>query len=557
MKLLSLKLQNIRSYKFEEIKFPNGSVLLSGDIGSGKSTILLAIEFALFGVKKPDLTGNALLRKGKKEASVELKFSIDNKEIIIKRALKKGKNDIKQGSGFIIINGEKSEGTPVELKAKIIELLGYPKELLTKHKDIIYRYTVYTPQEDMKAILFEDSELRLNTLRKVFGIDKYKRIRVNCLIYIKELKNRKKELLGKIYDYHEKIKLKDMKVSQKEEISKKIERIKPDLDKIKLELKEKKEHLEVFEKQIKEISELKQNLAVYENKLVFNLNQRKNNNSDIEILTKEISDLKTKIPDKEESKENYSELISNLEKEISDLTTNSQKYNLSINELNTKKSMSNVLIQKISNLDKCPTCKQNVTDEHKCTINTRENKNIESHEIELKKNNQEIKVINENITKLKEKLIFLRKEKDDQLVYSMNLKSLNEKTLLYNKILVTQDEIKKEIGSINQNKIDLNKKILELKDIESNYLKSKKEFEDIQYKEKDLDIKNAGYNNRNNEIEKSIQELNKEITQKEGFKELIKNYSKIQNWLEEYFIKLMLTMEKHVMAKIYQEFNEL
>ena len=40
-------LDNIRSYVHEQIDFPAGSILLSGNIGSGKSTILMAIEFAL------------------------------------------------------------------------------------------------------------------------------------------------------------------------------------------------------------------------------------------------------------------------------------------------------------------------------------------------------------------------------------------------------------------------------------------------------------------------------------------------------------------------------
>ena len=36
------------------------------------------------------------------------------------------------------------------------------KELLSKGKDIIYRFTVYTPQEEMKQILFEDKDIRLD-----------------------------------------------------------------------------------------------------------------------------------------------------------------------------------------------------------------------------------------------------------------------------------------------------------------------------------------------------------------------------------------------------------
>ncbi|MBS3159048.1 AAA family ATPase [Candidatus Woesearchaeota archaeon] len=62
MLLKSLKLNNIRSYNNQEILFPSGSVLLSGDIGAGKSTILQSIEYSLFGSRHK--TGEALLRNG-------------------------------------------------------------------------------------------------------------------------------------------------------------------------------------------------------------------------------------------------------------------------------------------------------------------------------------------------------------------------------------------------------------------------------------------------------------------------------------------------------------
>ena len=85
--------------KNAEINFPVGSTLLAGDIGSGKSTILLAVEFAIFGAKKGELPAYTLLRHGKKEGYVELKMQIDNKDILIKRVLKKSNDDIKQEAG--------------------------------------------------------------------------------------------------------------------------------------------------------------------------------------------------------------------------------------------------------------------------------------------------------------------------------------------------------------------------------------------------------------------------------------------------------------------------
>ena len=200
MLIKSIKLQNIRSYLNQKIDFPIGSLLLSGDIGSGKSTILLAVEFALFGSKPSELPASSLLRHGKNEGSVELIFELEGKGIIVKRSLKKGKNGIKQEVGYIIIDGIKKELSPVEMKSHVFDLLGYPKDLVSKGKDLIYRYTVYTPQEEMKRILFEEKEQRLDTLRRVFGIDKYKNICQATEIFVASMKSKSKELSGMTLD---------------------------------------------------------------------------------------------------------------------------------------------------------------------------------------------------------------------------------------------------------------------------------------------------------------------------------------------------------------------
>jgi len=90
-------------YINQTIDFSDGSTLLIGDIGSGKTTILLAIEFAFFGIIKGDVSGSTLLRHGKKEGSVELKFEINNQEITIERRLKFSKDTVSQDAGRITI----------------------------------------------------------------------------------------------------------------------------------------------------------------------------------------------------------------------------------------------------------------------------------------------------------------------------------------------------------------------------------------------------------------------------------------------------------------------
>ena len=185
MKLKRIILKNIRSYEYQEITFPEGSVLLSGDIGSGKTSILLAIEFALFGLQ-PGQKGSSLLRNGQVNGGVEIEFEVDNKTIIIERTLKKTKS-ISQDYCSISIDGDKKEISVTELKSKVLEILNYPKEF-SKKQNILYKFTVYTPQEEMKQIILEDSETRINTLRHVFGIDKYKKILENASVLIAKVR---------------------------------------------------------------------------------------------------------------------------------------------------------------------------------------------------------------------------------------------------------------------------------------------------------------------------------------------------------------------------------
>ncbi|MEI6850087.1 MAG: AAA family ATPase, partial [archaeon] len=191
MKIKKLIIKNIRSYEDQEIDFPDGSLLLSGDVGSGKTSILLAIEYALFGLQ-PGQTGSALLRNNTQNGGVSLEIELDGSTILIERKLKKGKTVTNEYSA-LTIDGIKTEYAITELKTRIIQLLGYPSEFIKKN-NLLYKYTVYTPQEQMKQIISEDPEIRLNMLRHIFGVEKYKRIRENLVVLLNRLKDESKLL---------------------------------------------------------------------------------------------------------------------------------------------------------------------------------------------------------------------------------------------------------------------------------------------------------------------------------------------------------------------------
>ena len=149
MIIKKLTIKNIRSYKDGVVEFPEGSTLLLGDIGSGKTSVLLAVEFALFGLQ-PGQKGNSLLRNNENEASVSLEFEVDGERVFIQRELEKsGKSkSISQENTFIEYKGERIEGSVTEIKNKILSILNYPQEFAKKTNDL-YKFTVYTDRKSV------------------------------------------------------------------------------------------------------------------------------------------------------------------------------------------------------------------------------------------------------------------------------------------------------------------------------------------------------------------------------------------------------------------------
>ncbi len=190
MRLVELEIRNLRSYRQEVVQFSDGITLLSGDIGAGKSTILAAIEFALFGISRGELSGAALLRHGVDEGAVRLVFEIEGDRYAVGRTLKRARGAVTQDAGWLETEGGRAQLTPSELRARIFQILGYPLHFLAKQRNLVYRSTVYTPQEEMKAILAVAPDERVETIRRLFGLDAYRTACDNAQLVARAIKDR-------------------------------------------------------------------------------------------------------------------------------------------------------------------------------------------------------------------------------------------------------------------------------------------------------------------------------------------------------------------------------
>ncbi|MBW2972906.1 AAA family ATPase [Candidatus Woesearchaeota archaeon] len=555
MLLKSLKLKNIRSYLDQELQFPEGTVLLSGDIGSGKSTILLAIEFALFGILRGDLSGNSLLRNGEEKGSVELEFELNKQKITVHRKLKRTKNAVEQEAGYIIRNNARKDGTPQELKTEILELIGYPKSMLSKSKSLVYRYTVYTPQEDMKKIVLDSQESRLDILRKVFDIDKYKRIKENTANYNKTLREKSKEYSGMISDLDDKKKQKKEQDAKAKELAENLSEQKPRLDKAKKEVASSKKTLENTEQKIKTLQEKKKELEIAEARLKLKTEQNSRNAVELGTLKQEIETLEKEFEGKET--EDVASKIKEKNDQIIKIDAGLKEIHAKITESKTKKQMSHETKDKISSMNNCPTCLQEVTALHKTAITQAEDSKIKIFEEQIEQHNSFTSEKEKELQILKQELEELRKKEKAMALIKLKQANLKEKQAKEKTLSGEQEQIKKEIGEINQKKIKLSDEIKELGALEEKFAEKRKEFEEKNQKEREIEIKYNTLMKEKEVVAEILLRLEKEIAEKIKIQQKLKQIQKFQNWFGDYFLNLIDVIEKQVMTRVYGEFNEL
>lgn len=195
MRLVSLEMYNIRSHESTKIEFPTGTMLFRGDMGSGKSTILMAVEFALFGLG--GIRADALLTRGRQKGEVVLEFEADGRLYEVGRTLisKDGKSQQDSKNTYAREGGETLPLAPTELKAYVMQKLKFREPTSPRAVSRVYRYAVYTPQEEIKSILYGKD--REDTIRRAFGMDDYKTASTNAGTVISYLRTHAARLEGR------------------------------------------------------------------------------------------------------------------------------------------------------------------------------------------------------------------------------------------------------------------------------------------------------------------------------------------------------------------------
>ncbi|HIH51238.1 MAG TPA: AAA family ATPase [Nanoarchaeota archaeon] len=567
MQLKKIILDNVRSYLHQEVSFPAGSLMLSGEAGSGKSSILISIEFALFGLGKGNdgVKADALMRRGADECSVSLVFALEGKEIEIRRTLKRKGEKISQSVGQLRIDDRTENFSADELKTRVLQLFNYPLDFVRKGKGLPFHYTVYTPQEQMKSILLEGSDLRLDTLRRVFGVDKYKTIKENSEVLVAFFRDKIKEKEGAILDLPEKIELLKLQEQELKLQEGELRKLEPLLSAAKGELDERRKILQEIERKIEEARKLRELLISKRAEIRSNGERILREEREISALDKEIIELEKQLNGDSATSEKFirdeAEALAKKKREISESL---KKAEIEIRNLlqvmskaEAKKDAASSLKEKISRVTLCPECGQKVTSEHKFEIETRAMREIQ----EVDEKMSEVRTLKDQKefekTSLEKELEITGNKERAMQELEMKSDALSEKHARKKRIVQEKEDIGLRIKELEKEAFALETSLEDLKDFELEYQKKKLEFEAAREREKELEIKKAGFSRMCENLSSQILQLAKEIARKKKHEADAIYLKEMRDWISKNFSEILLKIEQSVLATLHSQFESL
>jgi exonuclease SbcC len=283
MKIDAVVLENIRSHTKTTVLFTHGFNCIVGGVGCGKSSVLYAVDFALFG-DAVSRSFDYLMREGADWSRVTLQFTHQGNTYKLVRGLKrKGKSILQDNEQLKLYQDEtllasmKNDAIAEQLKA----ITGLDKEL--------YREIVWFRQEHLKELLDAKPRDRQTRLDKLFGLADYEVAWSNIATYQRDYETEKR-----IYE-------KDPDVLGLEKLNGDYNRASEEFTLLEMDLENQLQKLSVAKRALEE-AELRLKRSE-EKKLAFEELKRKEAkaNADIANMTRNLASLTERI----EGKKNY------------------------------------------------------------------------------------------------------------------------------------------------------------------------------------------------------------------------------------------------------------
>lgn len=188
LKLTSIEIEGFTGiHKPLKIDFTSNLVLISGENGSGKTSILRAIEFALYGTLN-EMKGSQYSRNRDEiknkftthQTKIQLTLNENNDDSLIERV--KGKNPV----GDLTMFSRKGNSYPVPLDDSL--------EVWLQMDDTDFNYLIYLTQSNFQQILDLTPKNRSDAFTRLFGVQPVNDVVNEINEFYKKLTNQLKRL---------------------------------------------------------------------------------------------------------------------------------------------------------------------------------------------------------------------------------------------------------------------------------------------------------------------------------------------------------------------------
>ncbi len=173
MKLVSLTLENIKSYRQETLDFYEGVNFISGANGAGKSTIIEAIGYVLFDTR-PFSNVRQFIREGEKTGLISLVFEANDERLYrIVRRLRSpsggswGIFDVESGAELTELHGNQ------DVKDWLAESLGLNKDL---DPSLLFEDVIGISQGKFTAPFLERDAIRKKIFNTILQLEGYREV---------------------------------------------------------------------------------------------------------------------------------------------------------------------------------------------------------------------------------------------------------------------------------------------------------------------------------------------------------------------------------------------
>lgn len=522
----SVVLENWKSHEKTELEFTKGTNVLIGQMGAGKTSVMDAITFALFGTfpalqsRKIKLDQCIMDKPVKKDrARVKLVFSLNDSEYEIVREVSRGKgttvSEFRKDGALI------EQGSSQRVTDAIVKEIQVDYELFSR--------AVYSEQNQIDYFLQIPAGQRKKKIDELLKLDRLEKARSTLTTVISRLKSQAKDKQRALQEFEE------------EDLEKKIKSLEEDLESIKkkgtsllLNLEEKRKTLKEVSDNLEKLEEKQRKVRDIENKLNSLKGQLEELDGKIKVLREKLGEnLARDFEHEKEKLEKEMKTLSikleelgldKLQREISELNMKQGSLKTTTEELSKKLRERDELVKKLEDLKK--------KDWEKELVKRKE----ELKQLEAKLTEAKLVIENEN-----KRLSELEKAGDRCPVCDSPI-SKSKKEELRKKSLKSIENAKEKIKEIEERitKVDLSEiesKVREVTviseklkdlDVEGKLEKVSTELKEV---EKELEKKKAELDKKSSErteLEKEKEKILRELSDVERIIELQKEYRSAQ-----------------------------